>query len=267
MRTLVCKTWIHADFIWCILCGFTGRQRSQKLSPGFLMLFSPVQLLSRVQLFGTQGLQHAWLPCPSPTPGAYSNSCPSSQWCHPTFSSSVVPFSSYLQSFPTSGSFPMSLFFTSGGQNIGVSAATSVPPMNIQDWFSLGWTGLISLQSKGLKSLLQHHSSKASILLHSAFFIVQLSHPYMTTGKTRALIRQTFAGKVMSLIFNMLCTLVIAFLPRSKLFLNFMAAVTICSDFGAQENKVSDYFHCFSIYLPCSVGIGCHDLDFLNVEF
>ena len=93
------------------------------------------------------GLQHARLPCLSPTPGASSNSCPSSQWCHPTISSSVVPFSSCLQSFPTSGSFPMSQFFVSGGQRIGASG--SVLPMNIQDWFPLGLTGLISLQSKG----------------------------------------------------------------------------------------------------------------------
>ena len=97
-----------------------------------------------------QGLQHTRLPCPSPTPRAYSNSCPSSRWCHPTISSSVVPFSSLLQSFPASGSFQMDQFFTSGGQSIGVSASASVLPVNIQDWFPLGWTGWISLQSKGL---------------------------------------------------------------------------------------------------------------------
>ena len=96
------------------------------------------------------GLQHARPLCPSPTPGAYSNSCPSSQWCHPIISSSVIPFSSCLQSFPASGSFPMSQFFTSGGQSIGVSASASVPPVNIQDWFPLGWTAWISLQFKGL---------------------------------------------------------------------------------------------------------------------
>ena len=96
------------------------------------------------------GLQHARLPCPSPTPGAYSNSCPSHWWCHPTISSSVVPFSSCLQSFPASGSFPMSQFFLSGGQSIEISALPSVLPMNIQDWFPLGWIGWISLQSKGL---------------------------------------------------------------------------------------------------------------------
>ena len=95
-------------------------------------------------------LQHARPSCPSPTPGIYSNSCPSSQWCRPTISSSVVPFSSCLQSFPVSGFFPMSQFFESGGQSIGVSSLASVLPMNIQDWFLLGWTGWISLQSQGL---------------------------------------------------------------------------------------------------------------------
>ena len=98
----------------------------------------------------TNGLQHARLPCPSLTPGTYANLCPLSQWCHPTISSSVIPFSSCLQSFLASGSFQMSQLFTSGGQSIGVSASTSVFPMNIKDWFPLGWTGWISLLSKGL---------------------------------------------------------------------------------------------------------------------
>jgi len=102
------------------------------------------------QTLWTHGLQHARPPCPSPTPRLYSNSCPSRQWCHPTISSSVTPFSSHLQSFPASGSFQMSQLFPSGGQNIGVSASTSVLPMNIQDWFPLRWTNWISLQSKGL---------------------------------------------------------------------------------------------------------------------
>ena len=115
--------------------------------------------------------------------------------------SSLFPFFSHLQSFPASGSFQMTQFFTSGGQSIRVSASASVLPMNIQDWSPLGWTGWISLQSK---YLLQHHSSKASILRFLAFFIVQLSHPRMTTGKTIALTRWTFAGKVMPLLFNML---------------------------------------------------------------
>ena len=158
------------------------------------------------------GLQHARFLCPSPPPRACSNSCPLSWWCHPTISSSVIPFSSCLKSFPVSGSFPMSQFFISGGQSI----EASVLPMNIQDWFSLGLTNWISLQSKGLSSLLQYHSSKALVLQCSAFFTVQLSHSYMTTGKTIALTRGTFVGKVTSLLFNMLSSLVIAFIPSSK---------------------------------------------------
>ena len=131
------------------------------------------------------GLRHTRLPCPPlPTPRGYSNSCPLSQWCHPTISSSVVPFSSCLQFSPASGSFSMSQFLASGGQRIGLSASASVSSVNIQDWLPLGWTGWIFLQSKGLKILLQPHSSKASTLRCSAFFIVQLSHPYMTTGKS-----------------------------------------------------------------------------------
>ena len=146
---------------------------------------SSVQSLSRVQLLATHGLQHARPPCPLPTPGAYSNSCPLSQWCHPTISSSVIPFSC-PQSFPASRSFQMSQLFLSGGQRTGVSASASVLPMNIQDGFPLGWTGWISTVQGTLKSLLQHHSSKASILWCSAFFIVQSSHSYMTIGKTIA---------------------------------------------------------------------------------
>ena len=101
-----------------------------------------VQSFSRVWLYAPHALQHARLPCPSPTPGACSNSCPSSWWCHPAIPSSDISFSSCLQSFPASGSFPMSQLFSSGSQSIGVSASTSILPMNIQDWFPLGWTGL-----------------------------------------------------------------------------------------------------------------------------
>ena len=127
--------------------------------------------------------------------------------------------------------------------------------------FRMDWLYLLAVQG----SLLQHHSSKASILWHSAFLVVQLSHPYMTTRKTIAFTRWTFAGKVMSLLFNMLFRLVvITFLPRSKC-LNFMTAVTICSNFGAQNNKVCHCLHCFPIYLQWTVGVGCYDLCFLNV--
>ena len=114
--------------------------------------FSSVQFSHSVvsDSLWSHGLQHIRLPYPSPTPGAYSNSCPLSRWCHPIISSSVVPFSSHLESFPASGSFQMSQIFTSGAQIIGVSASISVLPMNIQDWFPLGWAGWISLKSKGL---------------------------------------------------------------------------------------------------------------------
>ena len=106
------------------------------------------------------GLQHTRPPCPSPTLQVYSNSCPLSWWCHPTMSSSVIPFSSCLQSFPASGSFQMSQLFTSGGQSIGVSASTSVLPINTQDWFPLGWTGWISLQSKGLSRVFSNTTAQ-----------------------------------------------------------------------------------------------------------
>ena len=134
------------------------------------------------------GLQHARPPCPSPTPGVYSNSCLLSQWCHSTILSSVVPLFSHLQFFPA------------------CSGLIS---------FRMDWLDLLAIQGT-LKSLLQHHSSKASVLWCSAFFIVQLLHPYVTTERTIALIRWTFGGKVMSLLFNMLSRLVISFLPRSN---------------------------------------------------
>ena len=164
------------------------------------------------------GLQHTRPPCPSPPAGIYPKSCPLSQWCHQTISSSIIPFSSHLQSFPASGSFPMSQFFASGGQSTGVSASTSVLPSNEHSGlisFRMDWLDLLAVQGT-LKSLLQHHRSKASNLWCSAFFTVQLSHPYMTTGKTIALTRWTFVGKVISLLCNMLSRLVITFLPRSK---------------------------------------------------
>ena len=150
--------------------------------------------------------QHARPPCPPPTPRVYPNSGPLSQWCHPTVSSSTVPFPSCLQSFSTSGSFPVSQFFTSGAQSIGDSASASVLPMNIQDWYPLGWTGWISLQPKGLSRVFSNTTVQTHqlILLCSASFMVQLSHPCMTTRKTIALTRQTFVGKVMSLLFKML---------------------------------------------------------------
>ena len=174
---------------------------------------SSVQLLTLVWLLGTPWLQHIRLPCP-PTPGACLNSCPSIRWYDPTISSSAIPFSSGLQSFPASESFPMSWLFASGGQSTGhLSFSLSISPSNEYSGlisFRMDWFDLLAVQGT-LRSLLQHHSSKASIFRCSAFFIAQLSHPYMTTGKTTALTRWTFVGKV---IFYMLFRLVIAFLSR-----------------------------------------------------
>ena len=135
-------------------------------------LFSSVQFSHSVVSDSLQPHepQHARPPCPSPTPGVYQNPCPSSWWCHPAISSSAVPFSSCLQSFPASGSIPVSQLFAWGGQNIAVSASTSVLPMNTQDWSSLGWTGLISLQSKGLSRVF----SNTTVQKHQ-FFSTQLS--------------------------------------------------------------------------------------------
>ena len=162
---------------------------------------------------------------------------------------------------PRSGSFPRSQFFQSGGQSIRVSASTSVLPMNFQDWFLLGFTGWISLKSKGLSRVFcKHQSSKASIPKQSTLFIVQLSHLYTS------LIRWTYVSKGMPLLFNMLSRLAIAFLPRNKhLLISWMqspSAVIL-----EPKKIVCHCFHCFPIYLPWSDGARCHGLCFLNVEF
>ena len=163
------------------------------------------------------GLQQARLPCPSVSPGVHSNSCPSSRWCQPVISSSVIPFTSCFQSLPASETFPVSQLFAWGGQSIGVSALASVLPMNTQDWSPLEWTGWISLQSKGLSrvfsntTLQKHQFSGAQLSSQS-----NCRFHTWTTGKTIALTRWTFVGKVMPLLFNMLSRLVITFLPRSK---------------------------------------------------
>ena len=185
-----------------------------------LSVISLIQFSSVTQLcptLRTHGLQHARFPCPSPTPGACSNSCPWNQWCHPTISSSVIPFSSHLQSFPASGSFSNESVLHIRWPKYWAFSFSSSPSSEYSGLisFRVDWFDLLAVQGT-LKSLLQHHSSKASILRRSALFIVQLSHPYMTTGKNIALTRQTFVGKVMSLLFNMLSRYVIAFLPRSK---------------------------------------------------
>ena len=185
------------------------------------MIFSSVQFSHSVRSDSLQphGLQHARPTCPSSTPGVYSNSCTLSQWCHPIISTFVIPFSFHLQSFPSV--FP-SIFWNESVLRIRWpkywSFSFSISPSSEYSGlisFRMDWLDLLAVQGT-LKSLLQHHSSKASILQCSAFFIVQVSYPYMTTGKTMALTRWTFVGKVISLLFNMLSRLVITFLPRSK---------------------------------------------------
>ena len=142
------------------------------------------------------GLQHTRLPCPSLFPRVCPNSCPLNHWCHPTISSSATLFSSCPQSFPASGSLPMSWLFASGGQRIGASTSASVLLMSIQGWFPLRLTSLMPLLFKGLSRIFsKHHNSKTSILWHTAFFTVQLSHPYMTNRKTIALTIRTLSAK------------------------------------------------------------------------
>ena len=168
--------WYLAFSFWLTsLSGITSRSihaTADGIISCFLVVYVSVHFSNSVvsNSLWSHGLQHARPPCPSPTPRVYSNSCPLSQWCHPTISSSVIPFSSCLQSFPASGSFPMSQFFESGGKSTGVSASSSVLPMNIKYRFALGWTGWISLQSKGLSRIF----SNTKVQKHQ-FFGTQLS--------------------------------------------------------------------------------------------
>ena len=184
--------------------------------PQLNSLLSSVQWLSHVRLFAacqSHELKHARPPCPSPIPGAYSNSCPLCQWCHTIISSSVVPFFR-LQSFPHIRVFSSELALCIRWPKYWRFSFNMSPSNEYSGLisFRIDWLDLLTVQGT-LKSLLQHHSSKASILQRSAFFIVQLSHPYMATGKTIAWTRQTFLGKVMSLLFNMLWPI-----GQSKLF-------------------------------------------------
>ena len=148
-------------------------------------------------------LRYASLPCPSPTPGACSNSCLLRWWCHPTISNFVIPFFSCLQSFPASGSLPMSQHFASGGQNTGVSASASVLPVNTEDWFPLGWTGCISLQSKGLSRAFNTTVRKHQFLALSLLYSPTLTY-ICDYWKNYSLPIWIFVGKVMSLVFTML---------------------------------------------------------------
>ena len=217
------------------------------------------------------GLQHFRLPCPSPTPRVCSSSCPLSRWCHPTISSSVIPFSCCLQSCPASGSFLMSQLFAWGGQSIGALASASVLPVNIQDWFPLGWTVQISLQSKGLSrvfsntTLQEHQFSSAQPSFWSNSHIPSWCDSFFT-GKTIALTRWTFVGKIMSLLLNMCLGWSWLFFFQFQASFNFMAAVTICSALEPPK-IVCHCFQFFLIYLPWNDGTRCHDLSFLNVEF
>ena len=207
------------------------------------------------------GLQHVSLPCPSPTPRACSNSCPSDRLilCHPLF---LLP-----------SIFPCTRVFSSESV-LHIrwpkywSFSFSISPSNEYSRlisFRMDWLDLLAVQGT-LKSLIQHHSSKASILPHSAIFMVQLSHPYMTTGKTIALTRWNLVGKVISLLLNMLSRLFIAFLPRSKCLL--ISWLQVPSVVILEPKKIVCHcFHCFPIYLTWRDGTGYHDLHLLNVEF
>ena len=209
-------------------------------------------------------LQPARLACLSLSPGVCSNLCPLSQWCLPTISSSVVPFSSCPQSFPAL----VFWLFTSGGQSIGVSILASVLPMNIQSWFPLELSCLVSLKSKGLSRVFSNTTvQKHWFFWCSAFFMVQLSHLYMITGKTIALTIWTFVGKVLFLLFHTLSRFVTAFLTRSRCLL--ISWLQSLSAIILEPKKVKSVtVSTFSpICLPWNDGTGCHDLSFLNVEF
>ena len=200
------------------------------------------------------GLQHARLPSPSPTSKACSNLCASSRWCHPTISCSVVPFLLLPSIFPS-----IKVFSNESVLHIRwlkyCSFSFSISPSNEYSRlisFGIDWFGLLAVQGT-LKSLLQHHSSKASILQHSAFFMVQLSHLYMTIGKIIALIGQTFVGKVMSLLFSILSSLVIVFLLRSRCLL--ISWLQSPSSVILEPKKIVCHcFYCFPIYLPWTEG-------------
>ena len=230
--------------------------------------FSSVQLLSHLRLFVTP-----W------TTALQASLSITNARTSPKFMSieSVIPFNYFIlccpllhlpSIFPRSGSFPISQFFPSGGQNTGVSVAISILPMNTQDWSPLGWTGWISLQSKRPSTVFFN-----TIVQKHQFFGTQLSlwcnshiHTWLLK-KTITLIRWNFAGKVMSMIFNMLSRLVITFLPRSKCLLISWLKSPPAVILKQTNKKVCHCFHCFPIYLPWSDGTGCHDLSFLNVEF
>ena len=211
------------------------------------------------------GLQHARPPRPSATPGVHPNPCPLSPQCHPIIPTSVVPFSPCPQfPHPASGSFPMSQLFPSGGQSIGTSASASFLPMNIQDWFCSGLTGLISLQSKGFSRAF------SNTIVQKHQFFRALYGPALTSvqdyWKNHSFDYMDLCWQVMSLLFNMLSRFVLAFLPRSK-FLNLWLQSPSAAILEPEKGKSVSAFIFFPYYLPWGDGIGCHDLSFLKVEF
>ena len=255
------KTWIGSTIL---------RLGSSESIIRVLTLFISVQSLSCVPLFATPWTAARQASLSLTNSWRLLKLDPLSQWCHPTISSSVVPFSSCLHSFPASGSFPVSQFFTSGGQSIGASASASVLPMNTQDWFPLGLIGWISLLSKGSSWIYSHNTVQ-----EHQFFGAQLCYsPGFTSiydpGKTIVLTRRTFVGKVMSLLFNMLSRLVITFLPRSKHLLISRLHSPSAVILEPPKIKPPQNEHCLQwcpIYLQWSDGTRYHDLGFLNVDF
>ena len=215
----------------------------------------------------SHGLQHPRLHCPSPAPRACSNSCPSSWWWTIQPSTLCNPLLLLPSVFPSIRVFSSESVLHIRWPKYWSLASASVLPMSVQDIFSfrIDWFDLLAVQ--GIQKFIQHYSSKASILRQPAFFMVQLSHPYMTTGKTIALNRRTLVGKVMFLIFNILSRFVIAFLPRSKCLLTSWLQSPFAVIFKPKKIESLTVSHCFPIYLPWSDGTRCHDLSFLNVEF
>ena len=262
---------IYGLYLSC--CGANCRVKRSKVLVR-TQLFPPLNNLEG-QFSTVESLSHVWLFMTPWTAGCQSsvsitNSlnqwCPLSRWCQPTISSSVIPFSSCLQFFQASGSFQMSQFFTSGDQSVAVSASASVLPMNSQDWFPLGWTGWISLQSKGLSRVFSNTTVQKHQFFSAQPSLQSNSHTHTWLLEKPVLTRRTFVGKVMSLFFNKLSRLAITFLPRNKRLLISWLQSPSAVIFGAQKSKVWHRFHCFPIYFPWSDGTRCHDLRLLNVE-
>ena len=210
------------------------------------------QFSSVAQFLGSHGLQNTRPSCPSSTPGVYSNSCALSQWWHPTISSCIIPLLLLPSIFPRIRVFSNKSVLHIRWPKFW-SFHFSIRPSSEYSGlisFRMDWLDLPAVQGT-LKSLLQHHSSKASILRHPAFFIVQLSHPYMTTEKTKALTRWTFIGKVMSLLFSKLSRLIIIFLPRSKYLLKFHGCSHHMQWFWSPPKYLFLPLHFQSVCFPC----------------